>query len=870
VDVTIVVVPRDRYSVAPRTLRSLLANTGGPFKLVYVDAGSPPDIRDELSALSVRHGFVLRRLEHYVSPNRARNIGLAEAEGELVVLAENDVLFMPGWLEPLVDCARRTGADVVSPLTLIGEPDRQEIHFCGGDLLVEPADEGRIRLGERYWRVGRRVGEVADALRRGPTGFSELHCTMARRDLFDRIGPFDEALESCQEHIDLALAVRGVGGTIVTEPASQVCFYDIGPFTLSDIALHGMRWSEDWVDRSAVHFAAKWRVDRDCVFFDTFHAWIDEHRRTRQWWRHRPAPARGEEGDPRAAAAALAEGLLPEPERLHGRATATILAELGAPPAAQAAALLQEAYGRGRFPSEAGAGIGSRRDWLRQRIGRPAEAIVSASARTLLCDADWRLDAAALERLPVELAHLMAIRIAALAAGPLPGGRPGPDPALLQPGGAVAEVLERLGLAALLQRLPARWTRVAEPPAPAGRGRPGHEPLARVADPLAAIPLDAALIGLAVVKNECDVIEPFVRYNLRLLDGLLVMDHGSSDGTRAILGRLAGEGLPLAVFESGGPAQHQALRMNALLHEVRAARRPRAVFALDGDEFIRAPDRAALAAALAALPGAVATLPWVTYMPTVADDPAEPDPIRRLRHRREREPSQFYKVVLLPPALADERVRIGDGNHCVHDADGNEMPCRIPAGVALAHFPVRLPDQIRAKTAIGTMAVHLDHERGRHHGEFWKEVASRLPALELDSPAGLQALGATYSAPAPAGPVLDPLPDIPYNRLAHGDLAAVDGLGRLIDFLQEAHGPLTERFGQMEAEIAVLRPLRDALAAEQAAAAELRARLGALEGMPGRLAELEESVAALRGSTSWRLTAPLRWGSTVLRQALRR
>jgi hypothetical protein len=892
VDVTVVIVPRDRYSVAPRTLRSLLANTGGPCRIVYVDAGSPPPIRDEIAGLAARHGVVLRRLEHYLAPNATRNIGLAEARSELVVFAENDVLFMPGWLEALVAAARETGADIVSPLTLIGEPDEQRIHFCGGELEAEPVADGRIRLADRYWRVGRHVQEAAGELAREPTDFSELHCTLVRRDTLQAIGGFDEALLSCQEHIDLALAVRARGGRIVTEPAAQVSFYDIGPFTLDDIALHGLRWGPDWVDRSAAHFAAKWRVDPSCVFFDTFHAWIAMHRRTRQWWRRRPAAdLESEETDQLAAAAALAQSLLAEPDRLaHHRRSAALLAELGAPPAVRAAALLQSAYRQGRFPPEAGVAIGSRRDWLQARIGAPAEAILWAASRTLGAAAEWRLDPAVLDGLPVELGHAMAVRLAGLAAGALPDEPPGPEPDQLAPGGAVAVVLERLELAALRDRLPAAWRVEPVPAAAAGRGRPEPEPLARVADPLAAIPRDAELLGIAVVKNECDIIEPFVRYNLRLLDGLLVMDHASSDATRAILARLADEGLPLAVLDGGGPGQEQAQRVNQLLRQVRAARQPRAVLALDGDEFILAADRTALSAALAALPGGVAWLPWTTYMPTVADDPAEPDPVRRIRHRRVREPKQFYKVALLPPALADHRIRIGDGNHTALDAAGRELPWGVPDGVALAHFPVRLRDQIRAKVAIGSMAVTIGRHHGPGHGEFWKELAARrMPALDdLRSPAALQALAAAYSAHEAAEPVLDPLPAIPYDRLAHGDLVEVDGLGRVLAFLAEAGGPLSDSLARKEAELEALRPLPAALAAGQAAAARLQAELELLQaecrGMQEELRwrqevtsrleqgmrSLESEVAAVRGSTTWRVTMPLRWGALLLRQALRR
>jgi Glycosyl transferase family 2 len=61
------------------------------------------------------------------------------------------------------------------------------------------------------------------------------------------------------------------------------------------------------------------------------------------------------------------------------------------------------------------------------------------------------------------------------------------------------------------------------------------------------------LFGAAMLRNEADVVESFVRHNLSLLDGLLVVDHGWSDGTSEILDALIAEGLPLEVERDGGP-----------------------------------------------------------------------------------------------------------------------------------------------------------------------------------------------------------------------------------------------------------------------------------------------------------------------------
>ena len=72
------------------------------------------------------------------------------------------------------------------------------------------------------------------------------------------------------------------------------------------------------------------------------------------------------------------------------------------------------------------------------------------------------------------------------------------------------------------------------------------------------------LIGIAMVRNEADIIEAFVRHNLTVLDALVVVDHGSLDGTGEILALLQREGLPLRVMRDASPGFFQAERMGAL------------------------------------------------------------------------------------------------------------------------------------------------------------------------------------------------------------------------------------------------------------------------------------------------------------------
>jgi phage shock protein A len=78
----------------------------------------------------------------------------------------------------------------------------------------------------------------------------------------------------------------------------------------------------------------------------------------------------------------------------------------------------------------------------------------------------------------------------------------------------------------------------------------------------------------------------------------------------------------------------------------------------------------------------------------------------------------------------------------------------------------------------------------------------------------------------------------------------VDGLGRVIDYMQEAIGPLAKELDNQQA----------ALTALGSEAVQLRAQKR----------HLESQIAELRRSRSWRLTEPVRRGSTLVRRVLGR
>ncbi len=268
-EITIVVVPRERFSYTQQSLESIYEHTEYPFKLIYVDAGSPTHIRDYLATKAVEKQFHLIRTDYYLSPNHARNIGLRQVNSKYVVFIDNDVIVTPNWLQPLVQCAEETKATIVSPLICQGLPLHQEVHCAGGEtgVLVETKGETpRRRIIEKIYKQGRQIADVLPQLQRQKTGLAEFHCMLVRTEIFEQIGLLDEALLNTKEHVDLCMLVAQASGTVYLEPESLMTYVAQPPLEWTDIHYYMLRWSDAWELASLKRLRDKWNLTEDEYF----------------------------------------------------------------------------------------------------------------------------------------------------------------------------------------------------------------------------------------------------------------------------------------------------------------------------------------------------------------------------------------------------------------------------------------------------------------------------------------------------------------------------------------------------------------------------------------------------------------------------
>ena len=262
-DVTIVVVPREQFRISGRALETLYARTGYPFSLVYVDTGSPRATRRHLESEARKRGFTLIRTERYLTPNQARNLGLARVKGsKYVVFLDNDVLVSPGWLEALVRCADETDAAAVGPVTCIGDPEGQIVHSAGGLAHIDDSNGVRRFVHENHFENAR-LDAIWPLLQRSPTELVEFHCLLIRADVLARIGTLDEAILNDPHHVDFCMTVLEAGSRIYLEPTSVVTQIAPPPVAWSDLTFFLQRWNGPATRRSLRHFTRKWGIRPD-------------------------------------------------------------------------------------------------------------------------------------------------------------------------------------------------------------------------------------------------------------------------------------------------------------------------------------------------------------------------------------------------------------------------------------------------------------------------------------------------------------------------------------------------------------------------------------------------------------------------------
>src|SRR5258708_26457510 len=98
------------------------------------------------------------------------------------------------------------------------------------------------------------------------------------------------------------------------------------------------------------------------------------------------------------------------------------------------------------------------------------------------------------------------------------------------------------------------------------------------------------IVGISMIRNDADIVEPFVRHTLRLFDHLFVIVHCPDDGTGEILKALHSARLPMTLVFYGEPAFLHAAGLTWLARNAQPALHPDFIFPLHAAELAVPPD----------------------------------------------------------------------------------------------------------------------------------------------------------------------------------------------------------------------------------------------------------------------------------------
>lgn len=179
--VSVVVVTYNNLDLTRTCLRSLeLYSDYGNLEVIVVDNassdGTPAFLTEWASGGQGRRVILNPDNRGFAAAN---NQGLAVAEGEFLVMLNNDTHVTPGWIATLMGHLRRDNTlGMLGPVTNnIGNEARIDIRYEDMDGMLQAAAD----------YTARHLGQLT------PLRTAAFFCVMLRREVYERVGPLDEA-----------------------------------------------------------------------------------------------------------------------------------------------------------------------------------------------------------------------------------------------------------------------------------------------------------------------------------------------------------------------------------------------------------------------------------------------------------------------------------------------------------------------------------------------------------------------------------------------------------------------------------------------------------------------------------------------------
>lgn len=218
-DYSIIIPVFNKAAFTKRCLDALPATLAGAGtgEVIVVDNASS----DETPQLLAQYPWIkLIRNEENRGFAGANNQGAAIAQGEFLVLLNNDTEPFPGWLEAMLARAREPGVGIVGAKLLFA--DRTIQH---GGVVISGMLLSRISISPFHHNY---MLPSDDAEANLPNDFEAITgaCLLTPRALYNELGGLDEAYWNGYEDVDYCFKVRKRGLRLIYEPKATLFHFE--------------------------------------------------------------------------------------------------------------------------------------------------------------------------------------------------------------------------------------------------------------------------------------------------------------------------------------------------------------------------------------------------------------------------------------------------------------------------------------------------------------------------------------------------------------------------------------------------------------------------------------------------------------------
>lgn len=206
---SIIIVNYNTYALLSDCLRSIQPVLSDFDEVIVVDNQSTAVIDKQIPIAFPWVKYI--ESERNVGVGPGNNIGAKHAQGQYLVFINPDITVTNGWLDSLINVLEsHPGVGMVTPKILIMQ-EPKKINTCGLDVHITGISLCRSLEQPAESRV-----DVEEVNAISGTAF------IIRKDLFERIGGFDDQVFMYMEDIDISMRGRLAGYTCMFNPNSVV------------------------------------------------------------------------------------------------------------------------------------------------------------------------------------------------------------------------------------------------------------------------------------------------------------------------------------------------------------------------------------------------------------------------------------------------------------------------------------------------------------------------------------------------------------------------------------------------------------------------------------------------------------------------